>query len=219
MSALGVREGHLFQLLDREGRRADPLIAAAEELGFLRARSPRHGHELITWTDRFFDNLGLDETAAERRLRHAACHLADIGWRAHPDYRGEQSFDLIANAAFIGVDHPGRAYLALAIYFRHEGTRDGVVPRGLREIATPRLITLARNLGAAFRVAYLLSGGIAGVLPRTSLTVRGGQVVLGFPQELEALASERVANRLKQLGKLLGREPAMDIAGVLSKAS
>jgi hypothetical protein len=35
-------------------------------------------------------STGLDETAEERRLRHAACLLADIGWRAHPDYRGEQ---------------------------------------------------------------------------------------------------------------------------------
>ena len=44
---------------------------------------------------------GLDETAEETRLRHAACLLADIGWRAHPDYRGEQSLNIIANAAFV----------------------------------------------------------------------------------------------------------------------
>ena len=64
---------------------------------------------------------GLDETADERRLRHAACLLADIGWRAHPDYRGEQSLNIIANAASSRVDHPGRAFLALAVFFRHVG--------------------------------------------------------------------------------------------------
>ena len=56
-----------------------------------------------------------------RRLRHAACLLADIGWRAHPDYRGEQSLDIIAHGGFAGVDHPGRAYLALAVFYRHVG--------------------------------------------------------------------------------------------------
>ena len=43
---------------------------------------------------------GLEETGEERRLRHAACLLADIGWRAHPDYRGEQSLNIIAHGGF-----------------------------------------------------------------------------------------------------------------------
>src|SRR5437763_1873034 len=79
----------------------DGLLAAAEALNVLRPRSPAHGEELIRWTDRFMASSGLDETAEEKRLRHAACLLADIGWRAHPDYRGEQSLNIIANAAFV----------------------------------------------------------------------------------------------------------------------
>jgi Exopolyphosphatase len=109
-SALGVREGLLYELLNEEEQKKDALIAAAEELNVLRSRSPRHGQELIEWTDRFMSTSGLDETADEKRLRHAACLLADIGWRAHPDYRGEQSLNIIANAAFVAVDHPGRAF-------------------------------------------------------------------------------------------------------------
>ncbi len=42
MSALGVREGHLFRLLGEKEQARDPLIAAAEELALLRSRSPRH---------------------------------------------------------------------------------------------------------------------------------------------------------------------------------
>ena len=42
-----------------------------------------------------------------------------VAWRAHPDYRGEQSYDLVANAAFVGIDHPSRAFLALAASYRH----------------------------------------------------------------------------------------------------
>jgi exopolyphosphatase/guanosine-5'-triphosphate,3'-diphosphate pyrophosphatase len=85
-------------------RALEHLVAASAELNILRSRSPAHGEELIAWTDRFMASSGLDETAEERRLRHAVCLLADIGWRAHPDYRGEQSFNVIANAAFVAVD-------------------------------------------------------------------------------------------------------------------
>ena len=96
ISVLGVREGLLYSLLNARERARDPLIAAAADLNVLRSRSPRHGEELIGWTDRFMASSGLDESADERRLRHAACLLADIGWRAHPDYRGEQSMNIIA---------------------------------------------------------------------------------------------------------------------------
>ena len=109
-SALGVREGLLYSLLDAEERKKDALLAAAQELNLLRSRSPQHGEELIDWTDAFMATSGIDENAEEKRLRHAACLLADIGWRAHPDYRGEQSLNIIAHAAFVGIDHPGRAY-------------------------------------------------------------------------------------------------------------
>src|SRR6185312_14804113 len=121
MSALGVREGLLYDLLDAEEKAKDPLMVACEELAFLRSRSPRHVHELAPWSEMVFKVIGLDETAEEMRLRRAACLLTDIGWRAHPEYRGEQSLNLIAYAAFIGIDHPGRVFIALANFYRHEG--------------------------------------------------------------------------------------------------
>ena len=124
LSVLGVREGLLYEMLDEEARARDPLIAAASELNTLRSRSPQHGEELIGWTDRFMASSGLDESAEEARLRRTACLLADVGWRAHPDYRGEQSMNLIAHGAFTAIDHPGRAYLALSVFFRHVGLHE-----------------------------------------------------------------------------------------------
>src|SRR5690606_38811904 len=50
VSALGVREGYLYSLLDEEQRRQDPLLSAAEELAILRARSVTHSRELVAWT-------------------------------------------------------------------------------------------------------------------------------------------------------------------------
>jgi len=212
ISALGVREGLLYSMLDAEERRKDPLIAAAQELNVLRSRSPAHGQELITWTDRFMASTGLEETTEERRLRHAACFLADIGWRAHPDYRGEQSLNIIANAAFVGIDHPGRAYLALAVFFRHVGLIDEELSPRLRELASTRVLDRARVLGAALRVAYLVSASTTGVLPKTPMAVERGRLVLRFENGLKTLAGERVFVRLRQLARLIGREPVMEAA-------
>ena len=42
LSALGVREGHLYDLLPAAEKARDPLIVACEELAWLRSRSPAH---------------------------------------------------------------------------------------------------------------------------------------------------------------------------------
>ena len=210
ISALGVREGLLYSMLDAKERDKDPLIAAASELNVLRSRSPAHGEELIAWTDRFMASSGLEETVEERRLRHVACLLADIGWRAHPDYRGEQSLNIIANAAFVAVDHPGRTFIALAVFFRHVGLVDEELSPRLRELASTRVLDRARVLGAALRVAYLVSASTTGVLPRTPMVVERGRLMLRFDNGFKALAGERVFVRLRQLARLVGREPVME---------
>jgi exopolyphosphatase/guanosine-5'-triphosphate,3'-diphosphate pyrophosphatase len=207
-SALGVREGLLYSLLKQKDKEKDALIEAARELNRLRSRSPRHGEELIEWTDRFIASSGLDEVAEERRLRHAACLLADIGWRAHPDYRGEQSLNIIAHGGFTAIDHPGRAYLALAVFYRHSGLvmDDELSPR-LRELASTRTIDRARVLGAAMRLAYVVSAAMPGVLPKTKLAVERHRLALHLPGEHAALNGERVSARLRSLARLIGREP------------
>jgi exopolyphosphatase/guanosine-5'-triphosphate,3'-diphosphate pyrophosphatase len=209
MSALGVREGHLYDLLSPDEKARDPLIVACEELAYLRSRSPLHVHELAPWAGTVFEAIGLDETAEEARLRRAACLLADIGWRTHPEYRGEQSLNLIAHAAFIGIDHPGRAYLALANFYRHEGLIDEALSPRIRELATTRLMERARALGATLRVAYLISSAMPGVILRTRIEPRGKTLTLILPADLKPLGGARVERRLGQLAKLAGMEPAI----------
>ena len=97
-SVFGIREGLVYSLLSEDERRKDPLLSFCAEYARLRSRSAEHAVELCNWTDALFEAPGPKETDEERRLRHAACLLSDIGWRAHPDYRGEQSLILIAHA-------------------------------------------------------------------------------------------------------------------------
>ena len=144
-----------------------------------------------------------------RGARHAACLLADIGWRAHPDYRGEQSLNIIAHAAFVGIDHPGRAYLALSVFFRHVGLIDDELSPRLLELVSTRMLDRARVLGAALRVGYLVSAAMPGILPRAPLAVERGALVLRLEGQFAALSGERVFNRLKQLARLIGRDPVI----------
>ena len=141
----------------------------------------------------------------------AACLLSDISWRAHPDYRGEQGLNVIANAAFTGIDHPGRAYLALTGYFRHEGVAPEKASPTLRDLAGPRLFDRARLIAALLRVAFPVSAGMEGTLRRTALAVEDGKVVLRMPEEWRALAGDRVLNRVRGLGRVIGLDGRVDI--------
>ena len=90
------------------------------------------------------------------------------------DYRGEQSMNIIAHGSFVAIDHPGRAYLVLSVYFRPRGAKR--VLRGLRQLATTRMLDRARVLGAAMRVACFYSRDTSGVLPKTSMRGQARQV-------------------------------------------
>src|SRR5690606_35469128 len=59
ISVLGVREGLLYELLSKEEQDEDPLLVASAELSLLRSRSPRHGYELIDWSDRLVESMKL----------------------------------------------------------------------------------------------------------------------------------------------------------------
>lgn len=203
-SALGVREGYLYSLLPDKVKKADPLITAAEEMAVLRARSPAHSRELVKWTAKAFKTFGVKETEDTKRYREAACLLADITWRSHPDYRGDQSLNLISNANFVGVDHPGRAYLALATYYRHEGlVNDDFAPE-IRAIADDEIVAKAKLLGALFRVAYLFSAAMPGVLPQVSFAKDGDAYVVDVPTDLAAFEGERLGRRIDGLAGVLG---------------
>jgi exopolyphosphatase/guanosine-5'-triphosphate,3'-diphosphate pyrophosphatase len=213
VSALGVREGFLYSLLSPQEQRKDPLISASEEMALLRSRSVAHARELADWTGYSFGVFGIDETDEEARYRRSACFLADIGWRAHPEYRGTQSLNIIAHASFIGVDHPGRAFLALTNYFRHEGVFNEAAAAQIAALATPRYRERARLLGAMMRVVYLLSASMPGVIPKLKWDARAdGSLALVVPRSHAGLVGERPAGRLAQLSKVASRRLDLVVA-------
>ena len=205
-STFGVREGLLYSMLPQAERSEDGLICAAQTLNELLSRSARHAEELIDWTDRLARVVKLRETEEDRRLRHAACLVSDIGWRVHPDHRGEETLSLITNGNFGVVTHQGRVFVALSVFYRYAGlSEQNEPPAIIRELLPPAMVERARLLGAAFRVAHLVSAARPGVLPATHFRSRGRKLMLVFEHRLVDLVADRVGSRFKQLAKLVGR--------------
>ena len=205
-STFGVREGLLYEMLPASERAKDGLLCAAQTLNELLSRSARHAEELIEWTDRLVRVVKLRETEEERRLRHAACLLSDIGWRVHPDYRGEQTLNLITHGNFGSISHQGRAFAALSVFYRYAGlSEQNEPPPVIRQLVSPAMDERARVLGAAFRVAHLISAARPGVLPATHFRSNGRKLMLVFEHRMVDIVADRVGSRFKQLARLVGR--------------
>ncbi|MFO1089502.1 MAG: exopolyphosphatase [Hyphomicrobiales bacterium] len=213
ISALGVREGLLFDELKRKKREADPLMAGAWDFARRYSRSPAHELELADWTDQLPAEGLISESPAERRLRHAACMLADISWRAHPDYRGGRSLMMISQSALVGIDHPERVFLALTIFFRYEGSSSEDAPGDLVRLIPEDWVERARVLAAAMRLAYVLTAAMPGLLPDIRLKAPAGKALtLILPPKVADLMGETVQKRMDQLAGLLGRSGTVELA-------
>ncbi|MGH6820082.1 MAG: exopolyphosphatase, partial [Methylocella sp.] len=203
MSVYGVREGLLYAKLPRRKRESDALLSSCWDYARRYARSPEHELELCDWTDQIFGGSSPKETPNERRLRYAACLLADIGWRAHPDYRAERSLGMISQAAFVGIDHPGRVFLALTVFYRYEGEDED---DGLNRLLDDDAIVRAHLLSNVFRLAYSLSAAMPGALPKIGLKLGDNKtLILRLPKKLVHLMGERVEKRLQNLAAEMGR--------------
>jgi len=122
VSAYGLREGLLHSSLPEAVREIDPLIEAAREEGVRQGRFPEHGDLLDRWIAPLFNG----EPPQLARLRHAACLLADVGWRAHPEFRAERGLDVALHGNWVAIDAAGRALLGQALFTHFGG--EGVCP-------------------------------------------------------------------------------------------
>ena len=67
------------------------------------------------------------------------------------------------------------------------------------------MVERARMLGAAFRVAHLVSAARPGVLPATHFRSHDRKLMLVFEHRMVDRVADRVGSRFKQLARLLGR--------------
>ena len=196
-SAYGLREGVLHRNLPADVRDMDPLICATREEGRRLGRFPEHGDLL----DRWIAPLFADEDAADARLRHASCLLADVGWRAHPEFRGERGLETALHGNWVGIDARGRAMMAQALYISFGA--DGE-PEIIAQLATPEDRAKALRWGLAMRLGQRLSGGVAAPLKTSSIGLGDGTVTMRLGAGDAALYGEAVERRHKNLATSFG---------------
>ncbi|MDB5718692.1 MAG: Ppx/GppA phosphatase, partial [Sphingomonas bacterium] len=193
-----LREGLLHSSLSTDVRAQDPLITAAREEGRRQGRFPEHGDLLDRWIAPLFG----DEPLAVARLRNAACQLADVGWRAHPEFRATRGLETALHGNWVGVDARGRAIMARALYTSFGG-QGPVSPIDL--LCTVEEQARADRWGMAMRLGQRLSGGVAGALERSRLALQPEKLVLHLKSGDHGLYGEAVERRHKLLATMFGR--------------
>jgi len=202
-SSLGLREGLIYERLTAEQRSEDPFLSAARELADLTDRFPDHSDRLMRWIDPLF---AADESAEDRRLRYAVCMLSDISWRGHPDYRAERAALEILYGRFVGIDHRGRAYVALALNQLYGAAIETPEARLCQALLDEDSIHGARLIGAALRLAQRVSAGTSSILDHFTLSREDGLIALDVEEGYEPLMNEVVERRLKALASLAGED-------------
>jgi exopolyphosphatase / guanosine-5'-triphosphate,3'-diphosphate pyrophosphatase len=198
-SGYGLREGQFFEMLPEKMKEEDPLISACEGFAVRGGRFSVHGEEIATWMMPLF----ADESERYRRLCHAAALLSDIGWTEHPDYRAVHSFVRVLRLPISGVTHRQRIMLALAVYVRYNGKRKQYEVQQARSLLDKTDQHRASIMGIALKFAHLLSGGVPGILPRTTLKMSKSKLKLEVDATSQVLIGDSVEKLFHDLADTL----------------
>ena len=200
VSAFGLREGLLYGALDQATRQLDPLIVAARDEGMRSGRFAEHGDLL----DRWIAPLFAEDDAEAARLRLAACLLADVGWRANPEFRAERGLEIALHGNWVAIDARGRALVAQALFTSLGGGTESPAPLGA--LAPHDELARAVDWGLAMRLGQRMSGGLAGPLQRSRLSDDGKSLLLHLEGHDAALYGETVERRHGALALRLDRK-------------
>jgi exopolyphosphatase/guanosine-5'-triphosphate,3'-diphosphate pyrophosphatase len=207
LSAYGLREGVLFEAMPPAQRALDPLIEGCAAWTGREGANPALGEAVEAWVGPSFATLEPLMGAREPVLVAAACRLADLGARLHPDHRADLIFHQVLRAPIPGMTHAERVFLATSLFARH--TAASTVPESdlIARLLTHEALQRARAAGAAIRLACDLCGRSAPLLSRSSLVIRDSAVVLEAGEAVAPiLFGEQTQKRAGALATLLGRE-------------
>jgi len=204
ISAYGVREGMLFEAMASKLRTLDPLVEGCAALGGRQGVAEGLGAALAAWLKPALAALPpVFENGRDQVLLEAACRLADVGARLHPDHRADLAFAQVLRAPIAGQSHPERAYLAQAVHSRYGG---GAAPEpyAVRRVLTEERVARAKALGLAMRLGADLSGRAPELLEHCALSIARGRLTLAADSAwADMLLGEQTAKRGQALASAL----------------
>lgn len=203
-SANGLREGVIYDRHPEFVLEGDPLIAGAHAMGRMAGPHRDLGPALHAFIKPVFDaEPALFAPGRDPILREAACALADMGARMHPDHRADLCAQQVMFAPLGGLDHPERAFLARALHHRYQGKKSRPA-----ECPTHRLLSDdqeegALRLGLALRAGAALSGRSADILSLYALERDGPALRLQVKPGYHDMVVERALQRFEQLAAVM----------------
>jgi exopolyphosphatase/guanosine-5'-triphosphate,3'-diphosphate pyrophosphatase len=205
ISAFGLREGLLWDGMDADIRDRDPLLEGCEAMSVMRGLSagdmPR---ALEHWLVPAFSQLEPVFGDRDGLLIGAACRLADLGGRLHPDHRAELAFAQVLRAPIAGMSHAERCFLALTTFARHSASSNAPEPETLNRVLSTERRARARALGAALRLGGDLSGRNGRLLAKAELAIEGQTLRLSAAESWsDLLLGEQTAKRAATLASAL----------------
>jgi exopolyphosphatase/guanosine-5'-triphosphate,3'-diphosphate pyrophosphatase len=204
ISAFGVREGLLLDAMDPEVRRRDPLIEGCEAITAVRGLSVELGGALEAWLTPAFEKLTPMFGDRDPVLLAAACRLADLGARLHPDHRADLAFEQVLRAPIAGMSHPERAFLASVAFARHTAATTTPEAQAIARVIGADRRQRARALGAAVRLGCDLSGRNPRLLEKSGLAIQGERLALTAARGWEdMLLGEQTTRRAQTLAGIL----------------
>ena len=207
ISAYGLREGLLFASMPEALRALDPLVEGCAALGARNGVAQRLGPALEAWLEPLWTKLDpVFPAEREAILVAAACRLADVGARLHPDHRADLVFEEVLRAPIPGQSHAERAFLAMTAFHRYGGER---LPEHstIQRILSPERLERAEVLGSAIRLGCQLSGRSPDLLQQSSLTRTKGELVVSVRKDAaDLLLGEQTIKRAEAVAKALGLE-------------
>lgn len=199
-SVFGLREGWLYAQLDREEQFRDPLLEGAQAIGLPAARVPAFSAAL----GRFTEGLFPAEAQTGRRVRLAVCALTDLAWRDHEKVRAMESFRRLLQFPFIGLSHPERAFIAVAVMARYGGEVDDTVKAVVGGLLAPADLRRAEILGRVLLLGHRVSASVPEILDQIRLEIGSNAVRLIVCPGVRVPDSDAVQARLRQLARVAG---------------
>ena len=206
ISGYGLREGVLYENLSKAMRFSDPLLQSALFMERMDARFPGFGEELATWLMPLLPKI-------PGRMAVAACLLADVNWRVHPDYRAAACFATATQSSLAGLTHGERVTLAVALAFRYKGAREALRREPACALLSEEDMASAEALGRTIRLGAMLSGAATGVLKKSKIARDDETLRLNVDADCTDLLAGPVEKRLKSLASVLGLTAEIHVRG------
>lgn len=195
-SIAGVREGTLMQKANYNLIDEDRLNNFIEYSAF---KNGDYGENYLKYYN-FIKDIFSDNENFPIRLLKPVCSLSNMDWGLGAFQKAELVFSQILNTPALALSHSDRIKIALAGFWRHCSVKY-YPDLNFVKLLSNNEILIAKQVGAALRLA----SGIASIstifLDSISLSKKGSAIILSVPNIHSQIITRTVQKRLKSLSK------------------